>query len=144
MENCKVRLEKLHPKMLKVQLPEMPQTQKKEVSIIMRKKKKQYKDRKYQEEKKESKKRVNYIEELEQRSPVKKREELETTQTHSSEPEIVLDPTGASTSSTMAVSTTSEEEWVALGDFGEFILPEELLESSDFNSMDDSIIWIKL
>jgi hypothetical protein len=198
-------LEKLHPEMFrldpemfKVQLPEMPQTQKKEVSTIMRKKRKQYKDRKYQdvkrekmttafnllrecvpgiekvgvtnrlnrpdmmmktvsyikelqnEIKKESKKRVkelehkeNYIQELQ-----KKIKELETPQTHSSEPEIVLasDPTGASTSSTMDVTTTSEADWVALGDLGEFIPPEELLESGipDFNSMEDFIQWIKL
>jgi hypothetical protein len=94
------------------------------------------------EVKKESKKRVNYIEELE-----KKIKELETPprEHHPSEPEVVLDPTGVS--STMDVRTTSptpeeelpEEELLAN-------LEEELLESGipDFNSMEDFIQYLEL
>jgi hypothetical protein len=100
------------------------------------------------------KKKVNYIEELQ-----KKIKELETSQTppresHSSqmEPEVVLasDPTGASTSSTMDVRTTSEDmtpEEVGSGE-EELLanLQEELLESGipDFNSMEDFTKWLEL
>jgi predicted RNase H-like nuclease (RuvC/YqgF family) len=104
------------------------------------------------------KKKVNYIEELQ-----KKIKELETSQTvidrpprepHSSpmdisEPEVVLDPTGAST---MDVRTTSEAESVTPEEVGsaeeELLanLEEELLASGipDFNSMEDFIQWLEL
>jgi hypothetical protein len=97
---------------------------------------------------KESKKRVNYIEELE-----KKIKELETPQRepHPSEPEIVLDPTGASTSMNV---TTTIPEWVTLDEVGspdeELLanLEEELLASgeelTELNSMEDFTKWLEL
>jgi hypothetical protein len=96
---------------------------------------------------------VNYIEELQ-----KKIKELETSQMerpprepHSSpmdisEPEVVLasDPTGASTSSTMDVSTTSPtpEEELPEEELLEN-LEEELLAIPDFNSMEDFTKWLE-
>jgi hypothetical protein len=93
---------------------------------------------------------VNYIEELQ-----KKIKELETSQMeraqrepHSSpmdisEPEVVLasTTTGASTSSTMDVRTTSEDMTL------EEELPEEELLASgipEFNSMEDFTKWLEL
>ena len=92
------------------------------------------------------KKEVNYIEELQ-----KKIKELETSQTpprepHSSPSESPLDPTGASTSSTMDVSTTSPtpEEELPEEELLEN-LEEELLASGipDFNSMEEFTQWLE-
>jgi hypothetical protein len=100
------------------------------------------------EVKKESKKRVKELE--------KKIKELQTSQTpprehHPLEPEVVLarDPTGALTSSTMDVTSTSEGKWVTLEDVGVFIPAEEfLLESGeelpDLNSMEELSRWLEL
>jgi hypothetical protein len=87
---------------------------------------------------KELEHKENYIQELQ-----KKIKELETPQTHPSEPEVVLDPTGVS--STMDVRTTSqtpeeelpEEELLAN-------LEEELLAITDFNSMEEFTKWLEL
>jgi hypothetical protein len=97
---------------------------------------------------KELEHKENYIQELQ-----KKIKELETPQTHPSEPEVVLDPTGAST---MDVRTTTPE-WVTLeeelpaeeilANLEEELLAnleEELLASElpDFNSMEDFTQWL--
>ena len=105
--------------------------------------------KKLQNEIKEVKKRVKYIKELEHKENYikelqKKIKELETPprEPHPSEPEVVLDPTGASTTSTMDVTTTTPE-WVTLDEVGS-PADELLLEIPDFNSMEDFTQWIEL
>ena len=126
--------------MFKVQLPEMPQTQKKEVSINMRKKRKQYIDRKYQNAKREKMttafnllrecvpgiekvgvtnrlnrpdmmiETVNYIKELQKK--IKELETCHTPRTHPSEPVKTFAITLMKKINTTdaAVQTTSEAE----------------------------------
>jgi hypothetical protein len=94
------------------------------------------------------KRTVKYIQELEQRSPVKKREELETSQKDRDSAEALM-PQEMAVSIPKPVS--SEEEKLLRSPEEFLVSPEEEMELlaspeelPDFNNMEDFIQWIEL